>query len=82
MLPFNTRLFLGHHLKAHGLYNIEDREAVLDFIQKCPADVILMLRLYEVELGKILVGEIIDQLFLIFKENYNSTDNSFARDFR
>ena len=82
MHPFSTRLFLGHHLSAQNLYNMNDHEALSDFVEKCPADLLLMLRLYEVHLGKTLVGEIIGQLFLMFKENDISTEDSFARDLR
>ena len=38
---------------------------------------ILMLRLYEVELGKTLTGEIISQLYIIFKTKYTSRDTSY-----
>ncbi|CAF3335914.1 unnamed protein product [Rotaria sp. Silwood1] len=76
MLPSQSRYFLGHHLQAHGLYEMQHNGAVHDFIRKCSPDLILMLRLYEVELGNTLTGEIIGQLFITFKTNYVPTEYS------
>ena len=76
MLPFSTRSFLGHHLRAHDLYDMDDSGAVDAFIRKCPADVTLMLRLYQVELGNTLTGEILGQLFIMFKRNYVLLEDS------
>jgi hypothetical protein len=71
LLPFSTQLFIGHHLRAQSLYDVADGSGVvLHFIEDCPSDVILMLRLYEVELDNTLVGEIIGQLFLMYKEEH------------
>jgi hypothetical protein len=78
LLPFSTHLFIVHHLRAQDLYDISENGAILDFIKKCPSDVILMLRLYEVELDNILVGEIIGQLFLMYKKDHVSMSHSFA----
>ena len=38
MQPFNTQYFLGHHLYAHNLYNIDDDAVILGFIGKSPPD--------------------------------------------
>ncbi|CAF1318603.1 unnamed protein product [Rotaria magnacalcarata] len=78
MLPFSARSFLGHHLRAHDLYDMKDNAVVHDFICKCPPDIILMLRLYEVELGNTLTGQVIGQLFMAFKKNYVSREDSVA----
>ncbi|CAF4861666.1 unnamed protein product [Rotaria socialis] len=78
MLPFSARSFLGHHLRAHDLYDMKDNAIVHDFICKCPPDIILMLRLYEVELGNTLTGQVIGQIFVTFKKNYVSRENSIA----
>ena len=80
MVPYSTQLFLGHHLRAHDLYTMRDNTVISDFIYTCPPDIILMLRLYEVELGNKLVGEIIGQLFLMHKKNHVSRENSFSED--
>ena len=52
MMSFSTHSFIGHHLKAQNLYNIDENGTVLNFTRKCPPDVALMLRVYEVELEK------------------------------
>lgn len=78
MQPFNTQYFLGHHLYAQNLYYIGENAAILAFIEKSPPDVTLMLRLYEVELGNRLVGEIIGTLYLMFKTDFVATDSSIA----
>ncbi|CAF4440851.1 unnamed protein product [Rotaria socialis] len=78
MLPFSARSFLGHHLRARDLYDMKDNAIVHDFICKCPPDIILMLRLYEVELGNTLTGQVIGQIFVTFKKNYVSRENSIA----
>ncbi|CAF3364012.1 unnamed protein product [Rotaria sp. Silwood2] len=80
MLPSESRYFLGNHLQAHGFYDIRDNGVLDDFIQKCSPDLILMLRLYEVELGNTLTGEIIGQLFITYKTNCVSTENSLGRE--
>jgi hypothetical protein len=51
-MSFSTHSFVGDHLKAQNLYNIDENGTVLNFIGKYPPDVTLMLRVYEVELGK------------------------------
>jgi hypothetical protein len=78
MLSTNARLFLGHHLRAHNLYDVEDGAAITDFIKKCPPDMLLILRLYEAELGKPFVGEIIAQLFLMFKKDHVPLETSIT----
>ncbi|CAF1585290.1 unnamed protein product [Rotaria magnacalcarata] len=78
MLPFSTRSFLGHHLRAHDLYDMKDNAVVHDFICKWPPDIILMLRLYEVELENTLTGQVFDQRLMTFKKNYVSLENSIA----
>jgi len=74
MSSSNTSLFLGHHLEAHGFYDVEASAIILHFIEKCPRDIILILRLYQVELGETIVGEIIFQLFILHKNNENNHD--------
>ncbi|CAF4955567.1 unnamed protein product, partial [Rotaria socialis] len=69
--PSQSAYFLGHHLQARGLYNMQDNEPIGVFIRKYAPDLILMLCLYEIELGNILTGEIITQIFLKFKRNYS-----------
>ena len=76
MRPSSTASFIGHHLHAQNLYNFEESGAVLAFIQKCPPDLALILRIYEVELGNKLVGDIVAQLFSIFKNNYSLVETS------
>lgn len=71
MLPCNARLFLGHHLRAHGAYNCEDNGSILDFIEKCSTDVVLVLRLYQVELDDTLIGEVVVQLYHNYKLDRN-----------
>ncbi|CAF4433115.1 unnamed protein product, partial [Rotaria socialis] len=71
MSPLQSAYFLVHHLQAHGLYDMEDNEPIGIFIRKCALDLILMLRLYEIELGNTLTGEIIAQIFIKFKSNYS-----------
>ena len=78
MLPSNTQSFLGHHLRAHDFYEMKDNGVVNNFISKYPPDILLMLRLYELELGNTLTGQIIEQLFIIFKKNYVSREDSIA----
>jgi hypothetical protein len=73
MLPFSARSFLGHHLRVHDLYDMKDNAVVHDFICKCPPDIILMLRLYEVELGNTLTGQV-----MASKKNYVSREDSIA----
>jgi hypothetical protein len=68
MFPFSTHLFIEHHLQSNNLYYVDDNAVIFYFVEKFPVDVILILRLYEVELGNTLVGEIIAQLFLMYKE--------------
>lgn len=70
MRPSQSAHFLGHHLQAHALYSMRDNEPIGVFIRKCAPDLILMLRLYEIELGNTLTGEIIAQIFLKFQKNY------------
>ena len=71
MLPCNARLFLGRHLRANGAYNCEDNGSILDFIEKCSTDVVLVLRLYQVELDDTLMGEVIVQLCHNYKLERN-----------
>ena len=78
MLPSNTQSFLVHHLRAHDFYEMKDNEVVNNFISKYPPDILLMLRLYELELGNTLTGQIIEKLFIIFKKNYVSREDSIA----
>ncbi|CAF4209872.1 unnamed protein product [Rotaria socialis] len=70
MSPLQSAYFLVHHLQAHGLYDMEDNEPIGIFIRKCALDLILMLRLYEIELGNTLTGEIIAQIFIKFKNRF------------
>ena len=42
MRLFNAQYFLGHHLYAHNLYDIDDSAVVLGFIEKCPPDLTLI----------------------------------------
>ena len=72
MLPSVTELFLVQHLTVRGLYKLDEDGAVDDFIAKCPPDVILILRLYEVELDYVLVGEIVGEIFQLYKKTLPS----------
>jgi hypothetical protein len=67
MVPFNTRLFLGQHLRSYNFYSIEDDLVVFDFMEKCPGDVVLILRLYEVEYDEPLISDIVSELFITHK---------------
>lgn len=69
MLPSATELFLVQHLAVRGLYKLADNVAIDDFIAKCPPDVVLILRLYEVELDHVLVGEIVGEIFQLHKKD-------------
>ncbi|CAF2119403.1 unnamed protein product, partial [Rotaria magnacalcarata] len=59
MLPFSAQYFFRYHLRTRNLYDMKNYRVVHDFIYKCPPDIILMLRLYEVKLGNTLAGQII-----------------------
>ncbi len=58
---------------------MEDNAAIIDFIRKCPTDVLLMLKLYAVELGSAMVGEIIGQRFLKYKKHYVEREHPLDR---
>ncbi len=78
MMSFSTHAFFGHHLQTQNLYTMEESGTVINFVRKCPPDVTLILRLYEIELGKKLVGEIIAQLFLMYKNNHIFLEDLFT----
>jgi hypothetical protein len=73
MMSFSTRLFFGHHLQTQNLYTMEENGTVLNFTQKYPPDVTLILRLYEIELEKKWLAK----LFLVYKDNHIFLKDSF-----
>ena len=65
-----TPVVLVHcRLRSHGSYNCQENGNILDFIGKCFSDVVLILRLYRVELDNTLIGEMIIQLYQNYKKD-------------